>query len=310
MNRRPLLTLALTLAVAAWTAAATAAAEVWRVSETGAATIPGTWTWSPERGAYVARWDNGAIADIRVESRDPKQIVLVRTEAVNSVSAGLTARYVGQLRGGVMSGTVTWMCRGRTTTGTWQARLQLAAGPPLTHGAAANPLSPREVDELFARMAAQPDIAFRYVLDGCYARAHLMIKRMQALGVAADKVWAFPPSPGEALQVFTALPPGGRVEWQYHVAPVVTVRYPGRTADMVIDPSLFNLPVSVADWGAAQRTTAGHNPYLTRVAPNQPPPLPGGRRAVGSYLPSGDPPNPDLAARDVMARYKAREPRP
>jgi hypothetical protein len=71
---------------------------------------------------------------------------------------------------------------------------------------------------------------------------------------------------------------------------------------MVIDHSLFNRPVTVADWGAAQRTTAGHAPWLRRAAPNQPPAMPGGRRAAGSYSPGGDPANPDLAARDTMAR--------
>jgi hypothetical protein len=187
----------------------------------------------------------------------------------------------------------------------WGAR----AAPPPPRGSPANPLTRREADAAFARMAEQSDLAFRYLPDGCYARAHLMTRRLRKLGVAADKVWAFPPSAGEQLQVSSALAPGGRLKWQYHVAPVVSVRTGAGVVDMVIDPALFDRPVTVIDWGSALATSAGRVPWLTRAPPDAPPKLPSGKRAAGSYMPSGDPPNPDKAALDTLARYKALEPR-
>jgi hypothetical protein len=44
--------------------------------------------------------------------------------------------------------------------------------------------------EVFQAMIKQGDIAFRYPVDGCYARAELMIERMSRLGLKPRKVWA------------------------------------------------------------------------------------------------------------------------
>jgi hypothetical protein len=180
-------------------------------------------------------------------------------------------------------------------------REQKVPAPP---GSKTNPLSVLQANRVFARMASQPHIAFNYVLDGCSARAHLMIRKMNALGIQAGKVWAFPPTDHQSLEVATPKAPGGLVDWCYHVAPVVRVHTGHRNVDMVIDPSLFKHPVTVAKWKRVQKTTAGHLPVVSRTAARQPPILPNGTRAAGSYSPMGNPQNPDDAALQTMARYQ------
>ncbi len=169
---------------------------------------------------------------------------------------------------------------------------------------AAHRLTLHEAEELHALMAGQSDIAFNYVPDGCSARAQLMVRRMQGLGIKAGKVWAFPRSDKESLQVITPLAPGGRVQWRYHVAPVVRVHNGRHDIDMVIDPSLCHGPVTLAEWARVQKTTAGHTPFVSRTMYGECPLLPNGARAKGCYAPAGDPRNPDAQARQTMARYR------
>ncbi len=92
--------------------------------------------------------------------------------------------------------------------------------------------------ELFNKAAAMKDIAWKYKPDGCYARAHLMARRFEAEGVRVDKVWI----KGD-LYV-----PGTPINWNFHVAPIVYVEKNGKVEKMVIDPSLFDKPVTVAEW--------------------------------------------------------------
>lgn len=169
-------------------------------------------------------------------------------------------------------------------------------------------LTLHEAEELHAVMAAQSDLAFSYMPDGCSARAQLMVRRMQGLGIKAGKVWAFPRSPKDSLQVITPLAPGGRVQWRYHVAPLVRVRRGHHDVDMVIDPSLCHGPVTIDEWARVQKTTAEHVPYVSKTEYGERPLLPNGHRAKGSYTPKGDPPNPDAEARATMAQYRQRQP--
>ena len=168
---------------------------------------------------------------------------------------------------------------------------------------AAHRLTLHEARALHAEMAAQPDIAFCYVRDGCSARAQRMIRKMQAMGIEAGKVWAFPPSEKESLEVITPQVPGGRVEWRYHVAPVVRVHTGHHETDMVIDPSLFHNPVTVAEWAKVQKTPAGHVPFVSKTVLGERPRLPNGNRARGNYTPMGDPANPDMDAYQTMMHY-------
>jgi hypothetical protein len=171
-------------------------------------------------------------------------------------------------------------------------------GGTVTHAThSSQTLSMQQANNAFTHQAARHDIAFGYLRDGCSARAHLMIQDMEAHGIRAGKVWAFPPGQGQALA------PSSQNHWRYHVAPVVHVQTAHGVVPMVIDPSLFSHPVTVEEWKQKQKTTAGHVPYVTQTAMGQRPTLPNGQRANGSYSPGGDPQNPDAQARQTMVSY-------
>ena len=124
---------------------------------------------------------------------------------------------------------------------------------------------------LFDTMAAQNDLAFGFPQDGCYARADLMIRRMQAMGVIASKIWnergVTVASPygysglyeGGSLKSVdtikaTDLQYTGEITWDYHVAPYIYVKQKdGSVTPMVIDPSLFGGPVSVDERLSVQK---------------------------------------------------------
>ncbi|HEY5911580.1 MAG TPA: protein-glutamine glutaminase family protein [Verrucomicrobiae bacterium] len=94
-----------------------------------------------------------------------------------------------------------------------------------------------------------PCIPFLYPDDGCFARAHEMCRLMIERGLSPRKVWI-----KGSLHVSTANNPQCYVNWGWHVAPTLCVR--GRwffnIETMVIDPSLFNTPVSPATWKGLQ----------------------------------------------------------
>ena len=120
-----------------------------------------------------------------------------------------------------------------------------------------HPISPERANSLFREMASKADsIPFDYPNDCCYSRAHEMCRDMQAEGIDCGKVWNYqnpgPPS-GPPLTVSTPNSPTGQVTWRYHVAPIVNVQGDdGVVRPMVIDPSMFDHPVTVDEWKAAQ----------------------------------------------------------
>lgn len=192
-----------------------------------------------------------------------------------------------------------------------------AQSAPAAAGAAAAKavLSPDEARKVFARMAAQRDISFEYPDDGCYARAHLMSQRMQAMKVVPGKAWAF--AQGDEYKKYATLPkalevktpnhPAGKVTWTYHVAPTVRVKgSDGVVRTLVIDPAMFSGPVTVGAWvGAMGRD--GKRPHVSVTPAGVAPTLPDGRRAPGTgYGPGGDPRDPDAAARKTMAECFAK----
>jgi hypothetical protein len=171
-------------------------------------------------------------------------------------------------------------------------------------------ITAEEARKLFDLMAAQPDISFRFPTDGCYARAHLMIRRMQALGYRPGKAWTFARSKRNPLVCRTRNHPRGYVTWRYHVAPTIRVRVDGKVSTMVIDPSMFNGPIKVRQWARAQRRYRNsRTPYFCKTRLGQPPRKPNGRRTAGSgYWPSADPRRgKDYHAERVMKLFKPYE---
>jgi hypothetical protein len=157
---------------------------------------------------------------------------------------------------------------------------------------------PDQAATIFAEFAAAGDLALRYPADGCYARTHVMVRRLLERGLAPWKIWAFAAGVADLLWVETSDHPDGRVQWAYHVAPVLLVREPdGGAREMAFDPILFDRPVSVEEWRSALHDT----PALVRTAPGEPPlPELGG----SGYWPGPDPlEGPDVHARDTLDDY-------
>jgi glutaminase-like protein len=141
-------------------------------------------------------------------------------------------------------------------------------GPPGSDppGSAGRPLTAAEAAALFADLAGA-DIPFDYPVNYCFARAHEMRRLMEAREppVASRKVWNFSPNLRRAggthdenrrLREDGALsvrhPAMGTCLWTYHVAPTVVVEGPDGPRPMVLDPALFEGPVTIEEWRAAQ----------------------------------------------------------
>lgn len=102
-----------------------------------------------------------------------------------------------------------------------------------------------------------PCIPFQYVIDGCYARAHKMRWIIEnKFGYCCQKIFSFANIDPDQLAVKASKWGGCCVTWWYHVAPVVQVKLNGNTLCYVIDPGMFNNPVTIYTWLEAQENFA------------------------------------------------------
>jgi Glutaminase len=108
-------------------------------------------------------------------------------------------------------------------------------------------------------------IPFQYVIDGCYARAHEMRRIITTqYRYCCEKVFSFAVDGFDRLAVRADKWGGCCVTWWYHVAPLVRVRISikklGLSAElaMVIDPGIFDKPVLLTSWLAAQQNAGCH----------------------------------------------------
>jgi hypothetical protein len=163
--------------------------------------------------------------------------------------------------------------------------------------------------EVFRWMTRQKDVAFAFPVDGCYARAQIMVERMTKQGFKPRKVWAA--ANGEELYARTKNHPKGYVTWSYHVAPVLRVRNADGTQRWyVIDPSLHKEPATLTQWEQAMmRTPKSPHPYLTITKLGEGPVWVDRKRKPGSgYWPGADPKDgPSTHAVATMKKYKPWE---
>lgn len=117
-------------------------------------------------------------------------------------------------------------------------------------------LSSEAANDLFRKLAQNPEIPFRYPVDGCYARATEMARLAERQGIQFGKIFA-----EGSLQAKTDNPIYPTVRWGWHVAPVAYVTgLSGQKEVKVFDPSLFNRPVTVAEWKARMLVSDGDQP--------------------------------------------------
>lgn len=98
--------------------------------------------------------------------------------------------------------------------------------------------------------APAPCIPFLYPDNGCWARAHEMCRLMIADGADPEKVWIY-----GGLNVSSRNKPNCLVTWGWHVAPTLQVQIGSSIQTYVIDPSLFDEPVTEANWKLKQGDT-------------------------------------------------------
>lgn len=103
-----------------------------------------------------------------------------------------------------------------------------------------------------------PCIPFQYVIDGCYARAHKMRWIIETrFHYCCEKVFSFANQNYDRLAVRADKWGGCCVTWWYHVAPLVRVRVAKMAVlALVIDPGMFDKPVLLSTWLAAQANKA------------------------------------------------------
>ena len=108
-------------------------------------------------------------------------------------------------------------------------------------------VTPQQAQHLFALVASQSYIPFKYPDDGCWGRAHEMCRLIIASAVQPRKVWIY-----GNLMVSTRNHPRCGVRWGWHVAPTLLVNTGSSSEINVIDPALFPGPVPQATWASVQ----------------------------------------------------------
>ena len=111
------------------------------------------------------------------------------------------------------------------------------------------------VTKIFNEMAARKDIPFVFPYRGCEARAHRMSLLLKEQNIQVGKIFTT-----GFLKVTTPSVAPGFVVWQFHVAVTLKVRSVDSltTQTYVIDPSLFDRPVTVEAWVLRQMQHEGN----------------------------------------------------
>lgn len=104
-------------------------------------------------------------------------------------------------------------------------------------------------------------IPFGYQQANCHNISHYISILLESKGYRCAKIWAFAPvvysTSSSRLITFTDkknISPTGKIDWGYHVAPILQVRIGTKVRKMVIDPGLFKTPVRYRTWLAKLKT--------------------------------------------------------
>ncbi|TRX43177.1 hypothetical protein FNW21_02175 [Flavobacterium restrictum] len=116
-------------------------------------------------------------------------------------------------------------------------------------------------NDLFAEIM-QSGIPFGYQQANCHNISHYISMLLASKGYQCAKIWAFAPvvySTSSSKLISFAdkknISPNGKIDWGYHVAPILQVRIGNKVRKMVIDPGLFpKSPVRYRTWLAKLKT--------------------------------------------------------
>lgn len=148
--------------------------------------------------------------------------------------------------------------------------MDMMGGAPMQANVERKVFSPDEAKRIFDDLAKlkfitdkgkEAAVPYHHPADGCHLRAQMMAQRMTGLGIASQKVFAVSSQESE-LNVMTPYAgdskdhdPNAAVSWWFHVAPIILVQTEkAGIQEMVLDPSLYNRPLTVDDWTDFQST--------------------------------------------------------
>ena len=130
-------------------------------------------------------------------------------------------------------------------------------------------LTPRKASVVDLNMAntlfteiIQTRLPFGYQQANCHTISHYIRAFLKSKGYECAKIWAFAPvvysTTNSKLISFTdkkEISPTGKIDWGYHVAPVLQVKIGNKVRKMVIDTGLFPRgPVRYRTWLAKLKT--------------------------------------------------------
>lgn len=118
-------------------------------------------------------------------------------------------------------------------------------------------LTKQQAADLFKVLRGDKLIPFDYKDEGCFARAHQMFRDITNQGYLSFKIWnygsAYPNGNSLKVEYQDDAKNKKTVTWTFHVAPVVVVDVGGgKLQYMVLDPAIFDAPVTVAVWRKKQ----------------------------------------------------------
>lgn len=113
-------------------------------------------------------------------------------------------------------------------------------------------ITPARAQQLYAQIAAAPDIPHQMIHEGCHFRAHIAAKRIEQEGVYTEKVWIR--TEGD-LQLDSKHSPIGYSVVMFHNAVMVYVDTGGLEPERwVIDPSVCEGAAPLAEWASHMRS--------------------------------------------------------
>ena len=116
-------------------------------------------------------------------------------------------------------------------------------------------ISPKQLTEVFAWIKNE-NLPYGYQQANCHNVSHYIYLFLKTKGVICSKIWSFSPgiysSTNPNLISFLdqkRLSPTGKIDWGYHVSPLLLVQKGKEIVQMVIDLGLFpNGPVNYKTW--------------------------------------------------------------
>ncbi|TNF27432.1 MAG: hypothetical protein EP319_11625 [Deltaproteobacteria bacterium] len=109
-------------------------------------------------------------------------------------------------------------------------------------------MSKSEVNSLFNDFLNHPKLVFSANNTGCESKADLMAEIAHQKGHEVSKIWVRPMNSTDNFPVYLNEAKTESTVWNYHVAIQVKMKTSSGTETMIIDPSLFDEPVTMDTW--------------------------------------------------------------